>query len=163
AGGPPERQAILAGLAYRDIPPGEALTLYQEDPTLVVLDVRTREEHAAGHILRARLVPLDELEHRLGELPPPDTPVLVQCTGGARAAAACERLRGNGYSRLVTLSGGLPAWSGPGTQDGASVPAGGAPAAKPTAITFAGGPVSEAAIVEAIRECFDPEVPVNIY
>jgi len=163
AGEPPERQAILAGLAYRDIPPGEALTLYQEDPTLVVLDVRTREEHAAGHILRARLIPLDELEHRLGELPPRDTPILVHCAAGGRSAAACELLGRHGYTRLLNLAGGLHAWSGPRTQDGASVSAGGAPAAKPTAITFAGGPVSEAAIVEAIRECFDPEVPVNIY
>jgi len=32
-----------------------------------------------------------------------------------------------------------------------------------TAIAFRGGPVSGEAVVAAIRECFDPEVPVNVY
>src|SRR5262249_57214116 len=87
AGKRPERRAVVAGVAYGDTRPGEALTLYQEAPTLVVLDVRTREEHAAGHILRARLIPLDELEHRLGELPPRDTPILVHCAAGGGSGA----------------------------------------------------------------------------
>ena len=44
----------------------------QQQPELFVLDVRTPAEFNAGHIPRAHSIPLDELEDRLGELPPRD-------------------------------------------------------------------------------------------
>src|SRR5437016_7000332 len=47
AGEPPAREAILRGTPYRDIPPGEALALYERTPGLFVLDVRTPAEVAA--------------------------------------------------------------------------------------------------------------------
>jgi metal-sulfur cluster biosynthetic enzyme/rhodanese-related sulfurtransferase len=164
AGEPPERNAILRGIAYRDVQPAEALALYDGSPGLVVVDVRTREEYASGHIPRALLIPLDELEHRLGELPPRDAPILVHCAAGGRSAAACQLLGRYGYTRLLNLVGGLHAWPGPRAQDDGTSgsPGGQEPAGRP-AVTFRGGPVSDSAVVAAIRECFDPEVPVNIY
>ena len=53
--------------------------------------------------------------------------------------------------------------SGRSTQDGAAPQAGRGEALGSTAIAFRGGPVSGEAVVAAIRECFDPEVPVNVY
>ena len=164
AGEAPERNAILGGMAYRDVQPAEALARYDEDPALFVLDVRTREEYASGHIPRARLIPVDELDHRLGELPPRDAAILVHCAAGGRSAAACQLLGRHGYTRLLNLVGGLHAWPGARAQDdGTSGSPGGQEPAGRTAIAFRGGPVSEGAVVAAIRECFDPEVPVNIY
>ena len=32
-----------------------------------------------------------------------------------------------------------------------------------TAINFRGGPISESQVVAAIRECYDPEIPINVY
>jgi hypothetical protein len=52
-------------------------------------------------------------------------------------------------------------WPGPRVKD-ASVPES-VPAAVGTAISYRGGPVTEAQVVGAIRECFDPEIPLNIY
>src|SRR6185295_3343737 len=69
----PERNAIMAGTAWRDIQPAPALVLWQQTPDLFVLDVRTEAEWANGHIPRATLIPVDELEDRLRELPPKDT------------------------------------------------------------------------------------------
>jgi len=163
AGEPPERNAILGGIAYRDVQPAEALALYDGSPALVVVDVRTREEYASGHIPRARLIPLDELEHRLGELPPRDAPILVHCAAGGRSVAACETLGRHGYTRLLNLVGGFHAWCGPREQDGAPGSSDRPDATGRAAVAFGGGPVSEAAVVAAIRECFDPEVPVNVY
>ena len=54
---------------------------------LLVLDVRTREEFAQGHVPGALLIPVQELETRLGEIPT-DRPILILCRTGRRAAAA---------------------------------------------------------------------------
>jgi probable FeS assembly SUF system protein SufT len=37
------------------------------------------------------------------------------------------------------------------------------PTSTGTAINFRGGPVSDAQVVAAIRECYDPEIPINVY
>src|SRR5207247_1496019 len=100
AGEPPERDVILRGAPWRDIQPAEALAPWGKTPGLFVLDVRTPAEFATGHIPNAHLIPVDELEDRLGELPPRDTPMLVHCAAGGRSAAACQPLGQRGYTRL---------------------------------------------------------------
>src|SRR5213596_2149364 len=83
---PPERDVILRGAPWRDVEPAEALALYEKTPGLFVLDVRTPAEFASGHIPDAHLIPVDELEDRLRELPAKDSVMLVHCAwaGGAR-------------------------------------------------------------------------------
>ena len=58
----------------------------------------------------------------------------------------------------------MHAWAGPRERD-ADDPAARRrrPRTTGTAITFRGGPVSESQVVAAIRECYDPEIPINIY
>jgi metal-sulfur cluster biosynthetic enzyme/rhodanese-related sulfurtransferase len=164
AGEAPERSAIVSGKAWRDIQSAPALVLWEQTPDLFVLDVRTEAEWANGHIPRAKLVPLDELEDRLRELPSKDTRILVHCAAGGRSLQACQILADKGYTRLLNLAGGMHAWPGPREQGEASV----APPPSPnlptgTTINHRGGTISEAAVVGAIRECFDPEIPLNIY
>ena len=161
AGEPPERDVILRGAPYRDVQPAEALALYEKTPGLLVLDVRTPAEFASGHIPNARLIPVDELEDRLGELPPKDTPMLVHCAAGGRSTTACQTLGQHGYTRLLNLVGGMHTWPGPRVQE-AAVPEP-PPAAAGTTVNYRGGPLSETQVVGAIRECFDPEIPLNIY
>jgi metal-sulfur cluster biosynthetic enzyme/rhodanese-related sulfurtransferase len=162
AGDPPARDAILHGTPYRDVSPADALALYERTPDLFVLDVRTPAEFASGHIPNAHLIPVDELEDRLTELPSKHTTLLVHCAAGGRSTAACETLAQRGYTALLNLVGGMHGWTGPRAQDAA--PAAPSPAAaRGTAIAYRGGPVSEAAVVGAIRECFDPEIPLNVY
>jgi metal-sulfur cluster biosynthetic enzyme/rhodanese-related sulfurtransferase len=159
AGEPPARDAILRGTPYRDVQAAEALALCEKTPGLVVLDVRTPAEFASGHIPNARLLPIDELEDRMGELPAKDTPILVHCAAGGRSAAASELLGRYGFTRLYNLLGGMHAWTGPVVKDDAPLPA--SPGG--TAIVYRGGPVTGEQIVGAIRQCFDPEIPLNIY
>jgi metal-sulfur cluster biosynthetic enzyme/rhodanese-related sulfurtransferase len=162
AGTPPGRDVVLRGAACRDVEPGEALALYEQQPELVVLDVRTPAEHASGHIPRSRLVPLDELEDRLAELPPRDALVLVHCAAGGRSTTACQLLARQGWTRLLNLRGGMHTWTGPRARD-ESVPAPPPPAPAGTAVTYRGGSVNGEQVVAAIRECFDPEIPLNVY
>jgi metal-sulfur cluster biosynthetic enzyme/rhodanese-related sulfurtransferase len=165
AGEPPPRDVILRGAAYRAIESAPALVLLQQQPDVFVLDVRTPAEFAAGHIPGAHLVPVDELEDRLGELPARDHAMLVTCAAGGRSTMACEVLAERGWTRMLNLSGGMHGWTGPRERDEAATappppPAG---ALTGTTVSYRGGAVEEAQVVAAIRECYDPEIPINIY
>src|SRR5262245_12642047 len=72
AGEAPPRDVIVRGQPYRSIEAAPAMVLYQQQPDLYVLDVRTPAEFNAGHIPRAHSIPIDELEDRLNELPARD-------------------------------------------------------------------------------------------
>ena len=158
AGEAPARDVILRGAPYQDIQPAPALLLYESTPDLFVLDVRTPAEFANGHIPKAHLIPVDELEDRLNELPPRDTLMLVHCAAGGRSTAACETLGQHGFTRLLNLSGGMHGWQGPRSQEEPP------PATQNgTEISYRGGPVTGDQVVAAIRECFDPEIPLNVY
>ena len=69
-----------------------------------VLDVRTPQEYAAGHIAGSVNIPLDELRDRLGELPQ-DTAIVVTCAVGLRGYIAARILAGHGFKAL-NLTGG---------------------------------------------------------
>ena len=74
------------------------------DGSVVLLDTRTAEEYAEGHIPGAINIPLDELRERLGELDPAK-PVYVNCHSGLRSYLACRILSGRGF-QCSNLSGG---------------------------------------------------------
>lgn len=73
----------------------------------VLLDVRTREEHADGRIAGSKNIPVQELGARLSELPP-HAEVVVYCRSGGRSAAAAQLLRGAGH-RVIDI-GPMSAW-----------------------------------------------------
>jgi metal-sulfur cluster biosynthetic enzyme/rhodanese-related sulfurtransferase len=164
AGTPPPRDVVLKGTAWRAMEPAPALVHWQQHPDLYVLDVRTPAEFAAGHIPNAHLVPLDELEDRLGELPAKDAELLVTCAAGGRSTQACQILADRGWTRLLNLAGGMHAWTGPKDRDESLPPPPPAAASKTgTEVTFRGGAVSQEQVLGALRECFDPEIPLNVY
>lgn len=76
---------------------------------LFVLDVRTPQEYAEGHVPGAVNVPHDQLASRLAEVPK-DKDVVLYCKSGRRAGIAAEVLAANGYQRLSHLEGDMPAW-----------------------------------------------------
>ena len=77
----------------------------------LVLDVRDEKEYVAGHLPKARHIPLRDLAGRLNEIGKfKDKPVIVTCRGGARAGAACRLLRNSGFSNVFQLKGGVAAW-----------------------------------------------------
>jgi rhodanese-related sulfurtransferase/DNA-binding HxlR family transcriptional regulator len=76
----------------------------------VLIDVRPREEYAAGHIEGARSIPLEELEQHLSELPP-DREIVAYCRGPfcAFAHEAVRRLASSGRAAR-RLEDGWPEW-----------------------------------------------------
>ena len=77
---------------------------------VLVLDVRPREEYAAGHIAGALSIPLDELEQRIAELPTGGR-IVAYCRGPycVLAAEAVRALRARGLD-AVRLKDGFPEW-----------------------------------------------------
>ena len=76
---------------------------------LFVLDVRTPQEYAEGHVPGAVNVPQEQLASRLAEVPK-DKDVVIYCRSGRRSALAADVLAANGYSRLSHLEGDMNAW-----------------------------------------------------
>ncbi len=81
-----------------------------KSPTpFVFIDVRTPEEYVEGHIEGAKLIPLQELERRVNEVPK-DKQVYVYCHSGKRSAKAADILAGTGFTNIENVLGGIVAW-----------------------------------------------------
>ena len=66
------------------------------DGSVTLLDVRTLQEYAGGHLEGFLHIPVDELRQRLGELPQ-GKPVYVVCQSGLRSYLACRILSQSGF------------------------------------------------------------------
>jgi glyoxylase-like metal-dependent hydrolase (beta-lactamase superfamily II) len=98
----------LGEVSAPTIAPRELQALRQEMPEPFVLDVRSVLEFESERIEGAHLVPLDELERRLDEVPD-QSDVIVVCRTGIRATIAAETLARSGRRPRV-LEGGMIAW-----------------------------------------------------
>jgi rhodanese-related sulfurtransferase len=81
----------------------------KSDDSAYVLDVRSPEEYAAGHVPGAVNIPYDQIASRLAEVPK-DKDVVLYCKSGRRAGIAAEVLANQGYTRLQHLEGDIVAW-----------------------------------------------------
>ena len=89
----------------------------RKDPKVVVLDVRTAEEFADGHMQGA--INLDirggKFAETLAGLDKTKT-YLVHCAVGGRSAKACGQMDGLKFEKVLNLSGGITAWEAAGHQ-----------------------------------------------
>jgi rhodanese-related sulfurtransferase len=96
--------------ASNEIGTHEATRLMNQATTLV-LDVREPAEFAAGHLPKARNIPLKELAARLDEIAKyKERAVVVTCRNGPRAGSASRILKRAGFNTVYQLKGGLNAW-----------------------------------------------------
>lgn len=73
-----------------------------------IVDVRSRQEWQTGHAPRAKHIPLDQLQARLGELNQ-NRPVAFICQSGARSKTATKIARQAGID-AININGGMSAW-----------------------------------------------------
>lgn len=57
-----------------------------------IVDVRTHQEFATGHVNGSVNIPLQEIPHRLDELKNFNQPIVVCCASGNRSRHACTYL-----------------------------------------------------------------------
>ena len=74
----------------------------------LVLDVRQPDEFRSGHIAGAKLIPLNELQRKLSELPKGREIVCI-CASGNRSTSAAKLLMKEGFN-VLNVQGGMLAW-----------------------------------------------------
>lgn len=84
----------------------------ETDAEHILIDVRTPQEFAEGHIAGAVNIPFDQISTRLDEIPT-NIDVVVYCQSGRRSAIAASTLVENNYSSIYDL-GGIISWTSAG-------------------------------------------------
>ncbi|RFS16569.1 thioredoxin domain-containing protein [Emticicia sp. C21] len=94
----------------------------------LVLDVRTPEEYAKGHLIDSKNINWKDTNfaNRIEQMDK-SKPVFVYCLSGIRSAAAAKKMREMGFKEVYELDGGIVKWRAanlPETTDGVTKPEG---------------------------------------
>ena len=96
--------------SYEQITQSEAKRIMDSEEGYIILDVRTEEEFAEGHIAGAILIPNDEISETAEKiLTDKDQLILVYCRSGRRSKIAAEELVKLGYTNVKEF-GGIIDW-----------------------------------------------------
>ena len=97
-------------ISYEQITQEKAKELMETQTDYVIIDARTDEEFAQGHIEGAVLIPEYEIEQKAPQIiPDKDTLILVYCRSGRRSKIASEELVKLGYTNVKEF-GGIIDW-----------------------------------------------------
>jgi rhodanese-related sulfurtransferase len=91
----------------------DARKMIEKDTSVVVLDVRTPSEYnsESGHLANALLIPLQEIEQRIGELAPyKGKTIIAYCRTGNRSGRAASLLSKKGFT-AANMDGGIVKWN----------------------------------------------------
>src|SRR5688572_11901627 len=97
------------GKSVTILSPAELRARLDRGERLQLLDVREHPEFAAGRLAGSRLIPLGQVERRVGEIDP-GQPVVCLCRSGKSATQAAGKLATLGMAKVARLEGGLLAW-----------------------------------------------------
>jgi rhodanese-related sulfurtransferase len=104
---------------YHNITAAQAKNLIEDNPNVLVLDVRNQSEYQLGHLYNAVWMPLPELR-RLNQTDVPlfgdfftayaNRTTVVYCSLGSRSAEACQILTQHNFTDVYNMEGGITAW-----------------------------------------------------
>ena len=101
-----------ADQGVRAVPVDEAVDVFENQPDgLVVLDVRTPDEFAEGHLDGAVLIDFYEPDFadRIADLDR-DAPYLLYCRSGNRSGSTAEIMKELGFTNVTDIDGGIVSW-----------------------------------------------------
>ena len=84
---------------------------YKSAKGAVLLDVRTEEEFAQGHIQDAVNIPLQEISKVTEQIADKSTPLFTYCLSGARSTQASVMIKQMGYTNVINI-GGISSYRG---------------------------------------------------
>ena len=97
---------------YRQISMQEAVEMMEKEESYIILDVRTEQEYAAGHIPGAIVIPNETIgTEEIPQLSDKDQLIMVYCRSGNRSKQASDKLVKLGYTNIVEF-GGIIDWPG---------------------------------------------------
>ena len=109
------RLAAEDGVRYLDIPALHAVMERRGSETVYLIDVRTAEEYAAGHIPGFRWFPGGQAVQRSDEaVVVKNSPIVFCCDGKARATVTASWYRQMGSEDVYAVDGGTTAWRASG-------------------------------------------------
>ena len=98
--------------SYKQITMEEAVQMMKEQSGYIILDVRTPEEFAQGHIPNAINIANETIgSAEIPQLPKKDQLIFVYCRSGRRSNEAAKKLVNLGYTNIVEI-GGIIDWKG---------------------------------------------------
>ncbi len=110
---------ILSAIAFgctqaqnkANLAPKEFAAKLGQSADATLLDVRTSEEFASGHIDKARNIDWngDNFEQQIAQLDKAK-PIFVYCLRGSRSASAADKMRSIGFKEVYELDGGIAKW-----------------------------------------------------
>jgi rhodanese-related sulfurtransferase len=110
---PGDRPILTMSVPASLVSPAELSRLLKANPGLAVLDVRSPEEFADGHIPEAKNEPIEGLQpealFRVGRLSRKE-PIYLVCHSDKRARIAAARFAAAGHRDAVVVEGGTAAW-----------------------------------------------------
>ena len=95
--------SIFNRFARKDI--NEGVRSFRESKNAILLDVRTKEEYASGHIEGSQNLPLDEIDRVDSIIKDKNAPLYVHCLSGGRSARAAAYLKSKGYRKVYDIGG----------------------------------------------------------
>ena len=97
---------------YLQITMQQAVEMMEKEENYIILDVRTHEEFAAGHIPGAIVIPNETIgTEEIPQLPDQNQLIMVYCRSGNRSKQASNKLVKLGYTNIVEF-GGIIDWPG---------------------------------------------------
>ncbi len=105
-----QAQGKGGSMTYKQISQQQAKEIIQQRRDILVVDVRTFEEFAEGHIENAICIPVESIQN----IPPKELKdkkqtILVYCRSGRRSKIAAQKLAQMGYQNILEF-GGIITW-----------------------------------------------------
>lgn len=101
--------ATVATAALQNISATDMQRLVKQTPDIYLLDVRTLGEYTQKRIKGAHLIPIDQIEKRINEIPN-NRPIIVYCETGVRSSLVGRYLERLGFNSVANLSQGIMGW-----------------------------------------------------
>lgn len=101
--------SLAFAATQRNISSVEAKQLLQKNRNIFLLDCRTLDEFRQARLGGAVLIPINEIERRLNEVPK-NRPVLVYCAVGSRSNLVAGFLANRGYGEVYNMTDGIVGW-----------------------------------------------------
>lgn len=101
--------SLALATGYRNLTAAEAKTMLASSKNVFLLDVRTADEYRQARLKGSVLIPINEIERRLAEIPR-NRPILVYCAVGSRSVPVAGFLGQKGWGEVYNMSDGIVGW-----------------------------------------------------
>jgi len=101
--------SVAFAATHRNLSSTEAKQLLLKNRNVFLLDCRTPDEFRQARLAGAVLIPINEIERRLGEVPK-NRPILVYCAVGSRSNLVAGFLANKGYGEVYNMTDGIVGW-----------------------------------------------------